>query len=64
MYVWSPEEEGHFQPGRCSKWWLKQSLHSLAAQLSTLGARLIVRRAHTTVDMLLQLLQETGAKVR
>ena len=23
VYIWSPEEEGHYYPGRVSRWWLK-----------------------------------------
>lgn len=57
MFVWAPEEEGQFQPGRCSKWWLKQTLKDLAQQLETLGSCLIIRQAHDSTEMLLQLAQ-------
>ncbi|WIA22738.1 hypothetical protein OEZ86_009697 [Tetradesmus obliquus] len=61
VFIWSPEEEGQFQPGRCSRWWLKQSLAFLSAQLAALGSRLIIRRGTACVEVLLQLLRETGA---
>eukprot|EP00878_Enallax_costatus_P017468 GHUV01018349.1.p1 GENE.GHUV01018349.1~~GHUV01018349.1.p1 ORF type:complete len:346 (+),score=90.28 GHUV01018349.1:466-1503(+) len=62
VFIWAPEEEGQFQPGRCSKWWLKQTLRDLAQQLETPGSRLIIRRAQDSTDMLLQLMEETGAQ--
>jgi deoxyribodipyrimidine photolyase len=43
------------------RWWLKQSIASLSAQLSALGSRLIIRRGTACVEVLLQLLCETGA---
>ena len=33
VYIWVPEEEGQFQPGRCSRWWLAASLQALDADL-------------------------------
>eukprot|EP00889_Picochlorum_renovo_P002476 jgi/Picre1/29506/NNA_004892.t1 len=33
VYIYAPEEEGQFQPGRCSRWWLSCSLKSLDASL-------------------------------
>eukprot|EP00878_Enallax_costatus_P021471 GHUV01022729.1.p1 GENE.GHUV01022729.1~~GHUV01022729.1.p1 ORF type:complete len:131 (+),score=33.16 GHUV01022729.1:466-858(+) len=57
VFIWAPEEEGQFQPGRCSKWWLKQTLRDLAQQLETPGSRLIIRRAQDSTDMLLQLME-------
>lgn len=57
VFIWAPEEEGQFQPGRCSKWWLKQTLRILAQQLESLSSQLIIRQAQDSTDMLLQLLQ-------
>jgi hypothetical protein len=62
VFIWAPEEEGQFQPGRCSRWWFQQSLQSLYQQIAALGSRLIVRRAVDSCQMLLQLSQETGAQ--
>jgi len=44
-FIWAPEEEGQFQPGRCNRWWLHNSLKSLAAAVKKLGSRLILRAA-------------------
>jgi cryptochrome 1 len=44
-----------------NRWWLKQSLAALSAQLAALGSRLIIRRGQACVEVLLQLLRETGA---
>ena len=63
VYVWAAEEEGQFQPGRCSRWWLHHSLRAFEADLAALGARLIHRRAPESCIALLQLIEETGAQV-
>lgn len=62
VYIWAPEEEGQFQPGRCSRWWMKQSLAKLRRQLESLGSKLIVRRASETRVALQELVQDTGAQ--
>lgn len=31
-------------PGRCGRWWLRQSVADLAGALAALGSRLIIRR--------------------
>ena len=33
VFIWSPEEEAPWEPGAASRWWLHQSLASLAASL-------------------------------
>ena len=38
VYIWVPEEEGQFQPGRCSRWWLAASLQALDADLRVRGS--------------------------
>lgn len=63
VYVWAAEEEGQFQPGRCSRWWLHQSLRAFEGDLNALGARLVYRRAPESRVALLQLVEETGAQV-
>ena len=63
MYVWAPEEEGHFQPGRCSRWWLHQSLKAFEADLRALGTSMVYRRSNESRSALVQLVQETGAQV-
>lgn len=60
VFIYSPEEEGDWPLGGASKWWLHQSLKSLAASLEKLGAKLIIRRGEA-VKELESLVQETGA---
>ena len=62
-FIWAPEEEGQFQPGRCSRWWLMNSLKALEADFKALGSSLIYRCAPESRTALLQLVQETGAQV-
>jgi len=62
LYIWAPEEEGQFQPGRCSRWWAKRTVVKFAAQLAALGSpRLVVRRADDSARALLQAAAECGA---
>ena len=60
VYIWAPDEEGGWSPGAASRWWLHQSLTSLAASLSRLGSRLILRTGRS-LDALRSLSLETGA---
>lgn len=61
-YVWSPEEDGPYYPGRVSRWWISQSLQHLDASLRRLGAgKLVTRRSADAVVALLQLVRDTGA---
>ncbi|MBU3672519.1 MAG: deoxyribodipyrimidine photo-lyase [Sinobacteraceae bacterium] len=61
VFIWSPEEEGEWQPGAASRWWLHQSLAALATELEKRGSRLVLRRATRSLDALRDLLVETGA---
>lgn len=61
VFIYAPEEEGQFQPGRCSRWWLRASLASLSADLAALGSPLVLRRAPASAAALAQLAAETGA---
>lgn len=61
LYVWAPEEEGHYQPGRVSRWWLKQSLSQLDSSLRSLGTTLITKRSTDSVSSLLQVVKSVGA---
>jgi deoxyribodipyrimidine photolyase len=47
VYVWAPEEEGQFQPGSSSRWWLWKSLKSLSGALRRLGGRLVLRSSRS-----------------
>lgn len=62
VYVYAPEEEGQFQPGRCSRWWLKKSLESLDEELKALySSRLLCYRASDSGAMLETLVREYDA---
>jgi deoxyribodipyrimidine photolyase len=70
VFIYAPEEEGQFQPGRCSRWWLRQSLAALATDLAALGGggagcarvrRLLLRRGPASLPALRQLAAEAGA---
>ncbi len=60
VFIWSPDEEGQWQPGAASRWWLHQSLTQLDALLRERGSRLIVRRG-PTLETIRELLVESGA---
>jgi cryptochrome 1 len=64
VYIWAPEEEGQFQPGRCSRWWLHQSLKAFEKDLRALGTSMVYRRSPESRAALVQLVQETGAQAR
>ncbi|CAL1390336.1 unnamed protein product [Linum trigynum] len=61
LFIWAPEEEGHYYPGRVSRWWLKQSLAHLDSSLRNLGAPLLTKRSTDSLSTLLQVVQSTGA---
>ena len=61
VYIWSPLEEGQFFPGRCSRWWLKQSLAHLANTFASIGTPLILRASNNTLGVLLDIARTTGA---
>ena len=60
VFIWSPEEEGRWQPGAASRWWLHQSLAQLDASLRQRGSRLIIRRG-PTLEAIRELLDQSGA---
>lgn len=59
VFVWAPEEEGPWQPGAASRWWLHQSLAALDRALRRAGSQLIIRRG-PTLNALQSLVKETG----
>lgn len=61
VFIWAPEEEGHFYPGRVSRWWLKQSLAQLDSSLRSLGTCLITKRSTDSVSSLIEIVKSTGA---
>src|SRR5262245_54183536 len=60
VFIFAPEEEGKWEPGAASRWWLHHSLTALSADLRKRGAGLIVRRGPTQ-KALQKLIEETGA---
>ncbi|XP_068641676.1 cryptochrome-1-like isoform X1 [Aristolochia californica] len=61
VFIWAPEEEGHYYPGRVSRWWLKQSLQHLDSSLRSLGTALITKRSTDSVSSLVDIVKATGA---
>uniref|UniRef100_A0A0E0K2K5 Photolyase/cryptochrome alpha/beta domain-containing protein n=1 Tax=Oryza punctata TaxID=4537 RepID=A0A0E0K2K5_ORYPU len=61
VFIWCPADEGQFYPGRCSRWWLKQSLPHLSKSLESLGCPLVLIRAESTLEALLQCIDSVGA---
>ena len=60
VFLWAPEEEGRWQPGGATRWWLDASLRSLDASLRERGSHLVVRRG-PALETLRTVLRETGA---
>ena len=51
VFIWAPQEETPWEPGAASRWWLQQSLLSLAASLEKAGAPLIVCHGPTLATL-------------
>ena len=60
VYIHAPQEEGQWQRGAASCWWLHHSLASLARDLKQRGSRLILRAGNSR-EQLEQLIEQTGA---
>ena len=60
VFIWAPEEEAPWEPGAASRWWLHQSLDTIAGALGKAGAPLIVRRG-PSLAALRQLAREFSA---
>ncbi|CAI8585571.1 unnamed protein product [Vicia faba] len=61
VFIWAPEEEGQYYPGRVSRWWLKNSLSHLDSSLRNLGTPLVTKRSTDSISSLLQVVKSTGA---
>ncbi|KAF8406018.1 hypothetical protein HHK36_008098 [Tetracentron sinense] len=61
VFIWAPEEEGHYHPGRVSRWWLKHSLAHLDSSLRSLGTSLITKRSTDSISSLIEVVKSTGA---
>lgn len=62
VYLYAPGEEIPWAPGGASRWWLHHSLASLSEELAALGSRLVVRRCGDSLEALLRLARECGAR--
>lgn len=60
LFIWSPEEEGDWEPGAASRWWLHHSLTELTITLAKLGSPLIVKRGYS-LSVLRDFAREVGA---
>lgn len=60
VFIWSPEDDGEFEPGAATRVWLHHALKSLSADLAHCGLPLTVR-AGPTVAILERLIADTGA---
>jgi deoxyribodipyrimidine photo-lyase len=60
LFIWSPEEEGDWEPGGATRWWLHHSLTELAESLAKLGSPLIVKRGYS-LTVLRDFAKEMGA---
>lgn len=61
VYILDDTTPGEFAMGGASRWWLRQSLASLASSLEALGGRLVLRRGQA-LGVLERLIAETGAQ--
>lgn len=61
VYILDDVTPGEFAMGGASRWWLHQSLASLASSLEVLGGKLILRQGEAG-KVLEQLVQDTGAQ--
>lgn len=62
VFIWSPEEEGQFQPGRHTRWWTKHSVRKFGEQLTQIGSRLIIKRSEEAVHALLEVIRDAKAQ--
>jgi deoxyribodipyrimidine photo-lyase len=60
LYILDDEAPGTWAMGGASRWWLNRSLDQLAAGLTSLGSRLILRRGKAT-DIVPELARAVGA---
>lgn len=62
IFIWCPSDYGQYYPGRCSRWWLKQSLAHLGKSLELLGCPLVLIRAEdSTLAALLECVRSISA---
>jgi len=62
LYIFAPQEEGVWQPGGASRWWLHGSLEQLERDLRALGSRLILRHSTDSLAELKAVAAACGAQ--
>lgn len=62
LFVWSPEEEGLFQPGKNNRWWVHHSLKSFVKDLESVGLNLVLRRTSSALSEILDVVRSTQAE--
>ncbi|MGC3970726.1 MAG: deoxyribodipyrimidine photo-lyase [Pirellulales bacterium] len=60
LFIWSPDEEGDWQPGGAARWWLHHSLTELGERLVQLGSPLVLRHG-TSLEVLRSVVRAVGA---
>jgi len=60
VFIWAPHEEGDWEPGAASRWWLHHSLEALMGDLAIHGTPLVIRTG-SSAENLRQLAEETKA---
>jgi deoxyribodipyrimidine photo-lyase len=63
VFIFAPQEEGLWQPGGATRWWMHHALADLEAQLVARGLRLIIRDARnlSTLEVLHRLAKAANA---
>ena len=56
LYIHAPQQEGVWQRGGASNWWLHHALKDLDAQLQEQGSHLIIRASKNPLETLLKLI--------
>ena len=59
IYIHAPQQEGVWQRGGASKWWLHHALKDLNAQLEDLGGKLIIRASKNPLETLSQIIDSS-----
>ena len=57
VYIHAPQQEGIWQRGSASNWWLHHALNDLDAQLNEHGSRLILRASQNPLETLTQIIE-------
>src|SRR5215469_9115649 len=60
LYIHAPQEEGDWQPGAASRWWLHHSLTALGNDLRSRQSALHIRKGDS-LQVLLDVIKQTGA---